>query len=628
MSTLVLCTSVTFVDKLKEVLLDQQKAGEEVVIGTDDPKVHFSQDEILKKHKIKWLDGRHSMFQVGKEFNQTLKCINEWSEGFLNSKNLSSAFQWGEHPEGGKTSQKILEMLILAESLKRIFKAHGVNQIILIGILSEKWKEILIRQMAVESGFAYRRESKTNRRSIKSIIYKQFKAIRKVVGNLRISWGKIFSGKGTLLRDADVVFQLNNPHKKHVQNTIPLMEEFSSRGFKTAALLWDSEELSPVFRNNNLLAVPLLAYLNLSDWCLAVIWMGFLRLKFPFAAKSLSRELKKSRTTALDQPIAEVVRLFIKRRGFRRILYARALFKFFKFNKPLAIRLWGGTEISDGFIMSRSIPRNLNSVTFLNPVGISPIHPFNSRKRDISILFVFGDYHRKIELANGYSEKQLQFMGGSRFAKLNNQVQSVTVIESRKHLKIELGYQLYVFFDLIKIVKGRISLDEYYTRISRILEFARRNPTIAIILKPHPGDSNEFADKWIASESLSNIYAIDRKELPFHAINASDLLITKFSTLGIEAMMLQRPVVSLILDDEQGWESVFGNGVPYYYSTEDLFKEIEFFAQNNRSFLEWKAQSLLRQNNFLRNFLADDSGNSMKLMASSIEERFVKANEN
>ncbi len=82
--------------------------------------------------------------------------------------------------------------------------------------------------------------------------------------------------------------------------------------------------------------------------------------------------------------------------------------------------------------------------------------------------------------------------------------------------------------------------------------------------------------------------------LPYDAINASDLLITKMSTMALEAMYLNVPTIGIILDNEPNWK-VYEEGVEYENCLYHLRTRLQTLLDSRLKRQNWCIEMSVRQ---------------------------------
>ena len=132
-----------------------------------------------------------------------------------------------------------------------------------------------------------------------------------------------------------------------------------------------------------------------------------------------------------------------------------------------------------------------------------------------------------------------------------------------------------------------------------------------------------MAEDFIAYFSLPNVYLIDKNMLPFHALNAADLLITKFSTIALEAMLFKRPVVSVLLDGGERFR-IYGDAVESANSVEALQKLLSMMVVDANRRAQWVKNQMKNQTRFLKNYFCQSTCKSAELGAEALDQILKK----
>ena len=135
-------------------------------------------------------------------------------------------------------------------------------------------------------------------------------------------------------------------------------------------------------------------------------------------------------------------------------------------------------------------------------------------------------------------------------------------------LLIPSTYDRYILYDAGSIIRGYLSTQEQILTLTALLEYAEDHSEVALIVKPHPSHRPDILEALIKDYHFGNAYLV--KDVPiFDCINVADVLITKWSTVGIEAMYKDVPVISVCLDKEKRF-AIYGNAAEYVYDINDL----------------------------------------------------------
>jgi CDP-glycerol glycerophosphotransferase (TagB/SpsB family) len=153
-------------------------------------------------------------------------------------------------------------------------------------------------------------------------------------------------------------------------------------------------------------------------------------------------------------------------------------------------------------------------------------------------------------------------------------------------------------------LRGYLSTHEQAFLISYLLKFASKQPSVALIIKPHPAHKPGIVESLIDNYPLKNAFFIDKNMLPYHALNAADLLISKSSTLGVEAMLFNCPVVSCILDGEQRF-NIYEGASDYIDNVEDLETLLLKLVIDQGSREKWHERHMRMQESFLAEYFCE-----------------------
>ena len=170
--------------------------------------------------------------------------------------------------------------------------------------------------------------------------------------------------------------------------------------------------------------------------------------------------------------------------------------------------------------------------------------------------------------------------------------------QSLSRLNIPSTYSTYVCFDLGVVLRGYFSFSEKMKTINFLLKFAAKTPKLCLIIKPHPSYKEDLMDSPIFKSLPDNVYIIDKKTLPHHPINASDFLLTKFSAIGIDAMYLEKPIISLILDREKAFQA-YQDAAEYVYDLAELDNLLDLIINNSEFRENWIKDYKVRSQKFI-----------------------------
>ena len=155
-----------------------------------------------------------------------------------------------------------------------------------------------------------------------------------------------------------------------------------------------------------------------------------------------------------------------------------------------------------------------------------------------------------------------------------------------------------------------------------VINFSRDRKDVAVIIKPHPSADLSNLNE-LLSNANDNIYTVNKNILPDHALNVSDLMICKNTYMGIEAMIYDVQVVSVLLDKESIFK-IFGKAAEYIYEK----KELNIFLEKNLSskdrFIEWKSLYKEKRRQFIQEYYSKAERSSEEIIVKTITKYIKK----
>ena len=238
------------------------------------------------------------------------------------------------------------------------------------------------------------------------------------------------------------------------------------------------------------------------------------------------------------------------------LLSSLAMCRLLQQNKITRIRPWTSSLPSFSYFAESYTKSNIQEITYINdhdfniyfdfPYGNNHIK-FLNKKYNIKHL-VINDSHKNILKNKGVLS---YFMIGSiKKYELEKFKNKNTLTKSCNRLKFKkLKENKYIFFVPNSNLKGFYSFYEFFYVINIFLKYNKKNNhNLKIIYKTRPGRSDEYIDY------LNNILKNDLIIFPADSdirdiITISDAVVSKFSTIVDDAIILNKPVFRPILDN-------------------------------------------------------------------------------
>lgn len=155
------------------------------------------------------------------------------------------------------------------------------------------------------------------------------------------------------------------------------------------------------------------------------------------------------------------------------------------------------------------------------------------------------DFNAKICVMNKWSKDYIKAHSDIKSSELiitGQPVMEKNLIIDEETLK-NVQCSLKEGYDKVVLFLGTPTLDifpEVAETINKLLELAKHYPKIKFIIRPHPGNLDDYG-----LVSKDNIIVTKNGELKY-LLAASDLIITQVSTAGLEAILLGKPVITVL----------------------------------------------------------------------------------
>jgi CDP-glycerol glycerophosphotransferase (TagB/SpsB family) len=251
-------------------------------------------------------------------------------------------------------------------------------------------------------------------------------------------------------------------------------------------------------------------------------------------------------------------------------------------------------------------------------------YPYGSKYEHIDLFLAAGKSHERYLHGLGVDDSRIAMVGLSRYTHFDKFTREHSSAESRQILGIGYEADLYILYDPNLIMRGFLSPSEQIDTLELLLNLARQNHRVAVLIKPHPGHHPGMLETVIKSYDLPNVFLLAKNMAPYHALNMCDLLITKYSTIGLESMFFKHPVIAVILDGEPRWK-LFGEAAEYVLSLAELESLLARIIKDQEFFAAWRGQQLQKQEKYLAEYFDEKPVSSAALAAKAIDRHIKKS---
>ena len=614
---LIICRDLQSVRRL---LRFKPQAQSRYIMVSDDPRVHKAAKEYSWIDEICWIEQMESFFNVADDVIHLTGAVNQWLKSLADDKHGFSEglLFFTRHVEGGMTTQRIQDLLLLIRSYHFLLNTYKITSVIVISQPGMGWEDDVLIETArsrdVDVQVIGRYSFGVLIKKISSFLKIYASAAYYAVNVIRFNLRNRLKSKKTERVDKEIVFQLCSSAYKHVENIIPLMKALKDRGYNPVALYWHSNERytkepgADQVRREGLQAEELEKWCSFSDMWRSIIGVFWTWKK---AKRKKSEFLTHKDLDYLSVPLGVLlwpsVRFFIVVELPQSDRLRQALKKYFKNHDPLAIKLWGATALKEGYFAWKSLNFKQRPLIFNYEVGVFMIDwPYQVLDNPVDLLFVAGEISKKIvEKTKFVPSRKIEICGQVRYKGIDDFKKKYNGTQSRSYLRIPSSFSMYILFDSGAVLRGFMSSREQAVTLNALLKFASMYPSVALIVKPHPGHHEGIVEDMIRhGKDSKNVFLINKNMLPYHALNSADVLITKFSTLGMEAMLFDCSVICCVFDDEQRF-NIYEGAADYIDRIENLEDLLLKLVTDNNFRCKWHDEHIQKQKDFLARYFCE-----------------------
>ncbi|TSA08175.1 MAG: hypothetical protein D4R73_08990 [Deltaproteobacteria bacterium] len=574
--------------------------------------------------EVCWLEQMESFYQVAQEVIKCLEVINRWTASLGDDEAgvPKELLFWIRHSEGGMTTQRLQDMLLLIRSYLHLMDSYKANQIIILRNPGSKWEDDVLAATASSLGITSKVVGRFRLNVFKGWLFTFLKNLPRDpyhnVKFLKVKLLSLFQGGNRWISNNEIDVQLCSSALKHVENIIPIMKSLRERGFEPIALTWRAEAGAKTIRREGLRAEDLDSWVPFS-----ALWQVPFRVYRTWRqANKRYRELSASpelrfRNVSLGPLLFPSMKSFFLAELGQRYRFLLANGRYFAIHSPLAVKLWGGDTLAEGIVALKILREKPRRPLFIYWFWVFIENPYELDSKNIDLFLAAGKAHEDYLKKLGVSSDRMASVGLSRYDHLPSFQQEYSPAQSRAFLKVPEGFQSYILFDPNAVIRGYLTGREQSQQTNTLLEFAAKHPRVALIIKPHPSHQPGSLEALLDFYSLPNVFFLNENMLPYHAINAADLVLTKFSTIALEAMLFEKPVISVILDGEDHFK-IYGEAVEYVTNIEELNGSLNNFYNDRLARTEWARNQIEKQKIFLRDYLGENGWSSSELGAEVI----------
>lgn len=601
-------------------------SGPATSVASDDPRVHRAFGNAAR-----FIELPESFHTVADEVSNLIETISGWLSQWARPEAalFRETLRWNRNVEGGLTSQRVQDAVLLIHSYQRLLQGLGAVEVHLIAEPGFAWDDLVLEEVLRSRRVLFIRHS------LGGFRVRRWAAMIRPYAIAGYCWGGLLRlGAGwrrpeiLRWRDGAIFFQLISSWRKHVDNIADFMATLQAQGAKPVALCWAVSERIPRETGATQLAahglevVRLERWLSLGKFCSNTLIGAMTAWKVLRTARQPGfwRELSY-REVPLRHILAESLRYFMVVEVPQRLQYQSALAACLAEARPLAFKPWAGPESFEG-AAARQILKRQNSAPlwFHYWLGASIDWPYEYPDCGLSYFLAAGVADaRRASKVYCLAADQVEVVGHARFSRHVEFSAATSVAASRRELQFPPGGGLYVGCDPGGVVRGYMSLREQLDMTTALVNAAIRTPGIIIVIKPHPSYTIEYLLPLLSEAPPGRIVVLPRFASVQHFLNAVDVIVTKYSTLILEASLMSRPSIAALFDGEPRFQ-VFGD-IPFVTRSGSELEALVILLASKDAFTAWRSERLATAARLLPEFYFASSRPPALLAAEALLRR-------
>lgn len=559
--------------------IDGLNAGE-LVVASDDLRVHACAKECADL-KVVYFCQMEPFFNVASHVLRILDAINRWLHVQGDGRYLpAELLYWVQHIEGGDTTQRIQDAILEARSCLALLNKLDPSRLIIGAARKPYWEDEVLVACAALKHIPVHRIITIRPTRIAADLWQRLRPLAKEVyssvSTLVSLYRRKKSGFGSRAFGKYVAIQLCSSAAKHLNHTVPLLEAFKHEGLDAVAVTSGVGLTAQTLRKQGHKVAELEAWVPpgvlILSWCAA--FKGVWRAKANMSSFLLAGEGGEYAPLIRSALLPWVRGFFLSGVPYR-IRLREACRVFFEHNPPIAARLW--TRIQEqGSIAYQALEMNgVRPLLFWQPGWPYQLHwPYLRNEVPADLIFCMSSAHTERLLATGESASQFELSGIQWLHRVKEFSRENTPHQSRTSLGISPQAKLVVFCDAQMVLGGYCSAAEQSLLVNTVVQFAERHKDVCVLIKPHTGHKPGQLEEIFRGRGGERIIWIPGKALPYDGLNASHVVLTKFSTLVAEAMVLGVPSICVLLDKDMRW-AIYEDAVDYALSVAELNNKLE-----------------------------------------------------
>ena len=429
-TVLIVCRTQDELGLLRHI---KQESGAKYIVASDDVRVHKAAGKMSWVSDVCWLEKKESFYCVAKDVIRILDIVNDWLKSIGNEQKWipEELFYWIKHCEGGMTTQRIQDLLLLIRSYLYLIEKYQVDEIVILKSSGMEWEDEVFcltaksRKVLVKEIGKYRPGVIFGKLWLKTEVY--FRSAYYLLNCLRLKSKSVFVEKNSKRGKKEILFQLCSSARKHVENIVPLMKALREIGYEPVALCWDTTHWFTEktgfeqVRKERLVAESLESRISFSCLLTAIlnafkIWKIVTSRQHEF----LNHHGLLYNSVHLGKLLWPSVRYFFKVELIIRKLLWAGITAYLEFHEPVAAKPWGNGVLAEGAILANFLKKR-NVLMFGYFLGVYITNPYANKEvgRLLDLFLAAGEIEKKKVIEElSFPEERVTVVGKGRYEHL------------------------------------------------------------------------------------------------------------------------------------------------------------------------------------------------------------------
>ncbi len=592
-------------------------------MASDDPRVHAAARACPEVVEVVYLEPFSSFYRVAPVVRQVVETLDDWLAGF--APQFPEALRWGCTVEGGLTSQRVQDALLLIEACDDLLERVRPAQVVVHSTGSDRFADLVLATVVATRSIPLRCEVPGACERARGALTAWFRPAAllsyRLVHLFRRGGGRPSPRTGTAPgSDRGVLFVLCSSARNHVDNVQPVINALAAQGTDTAVLTWHANErmgrAAPPGLTN---AVALEPWVGWSDITAGLEQARRLRLRIGSASTTPWKALVH-RGVPLAPLLVESLRHFLIAELPLRLVFRRALLAAVAATRPLAVKPWGAPEGFEYRQISQLWPADRRPLVFQYWLGVGMAWPYADARQYLD-LFLAKDAGEAAQVARDYQRTpaQIELVGQIRLAGHREFADTTPPATSRRNLGLpDRPQAFYVGFDPNCALRGYQSAREQAEITQALLAATAKSPDLVVVVKPHPAYPIDHLAPLFATSRDGRVVVLAHDAPLNHFLNAVDLVVSKYSSILLEAALMRRVALAVIADGNMRFR-VFGELTPVMQDLTALSELLVQLASSPAYRDTWIAERRRLQEDCLqRNYLPQTGPSPVARAATAI----------